>query len=127
MQSPPPLQMRRTFLLRKVSAALLLIAVSTGCATQTPRAAPSSLGCMQAVTHSLPMELSDEQKHCVAAGMIARRCSRVEAAMAGIGKELKDVVTVGDASWADLRSDRKGMRCAREALNEDSLVSCCVS
>ena len=108
-------------------ATLLLVVMTAACATQGPRAAPSSLGCMQAATHSLPTELNDEQKHCVASGLIARRCSLTEAAMAGAGKELKDAFTAGDASWADWRSDRKGMRCARYARDETSLLSCCAS
>lgn len=80
---------------------------------------------MRVAILSLPAEMNDAQKHCVASALIARQCSVAEAAMAGIGKELKDAVTAGDASWADWRSDRKGMRCARNAQDEESLRSCC--
>ena len=64
-------------------------------------------------------------KHCVASALIARQCSVAEAALAGMGKELKDVFTAGNSSWADWRYDRKGMRCARHAGEENSLSSCC--
>lgn len=94
------------------------------CASQPSRPAVSSYSCMAAVRDALPAGLSDRAAHCQAAGGIAQRCSVVEARMAGIGKELRDLFTGGDASWADWRSDRAGIRCATHGA-ADSLAECC--
>ena len=45
--------------------------------------------------------------------------------MAGIGKELRDLFTGGDAEWGDLRADWKGIRCARQASDDGALNACC--
>jgi hypothetical protein len=71
--------------------------------------------------------MPDEQKHCVASGLIARHCSMSEANMAGVGKELQDLFTGGDASWADWKMDRKGMSCAHGAADDAAVVQCCAT
>lgn len=73
----------------------------------------------------LPANLSDDHAHCVASGLIARYCSVVEAHLAGIGKEFRDLFSDGDASWADWRADRRGVGCARRAADDEALAACC--
>ena len=71
-------------------------------------------------------EATDEcRQHCVAAGLIARYCSVTEAAVASIGKELRDLFTPGDASWRDLHNDRAGIHCARTAHDDEQVRECC--
>jgi hypothetical protein len=105
---------------------VLLLALG-GCASQAPRPASSSYGCMVAERDALPAGLPDEQKHCVASGLIARHCSVSEANMAGLGKELQDLFSSGDASWADWKMDRKGVGCAQNAPDDATVVQCCAA
>jgi hypothetical protein len=105
---------------------LLMIALG-GCASQAPRPASSSYGCMVAERDALPAGLPDEQKHCVVSGLIARHCSVSEANMAGLGKELQDLFSSGDASWADWKMDRKGMECAHNAPDDAAVMQCCAT
>jgi hypothetical protein len=70
---------------------------------------------------------SDKQTHCLAAGLIARYCSRSEAYMAGAGKELRDLLGGGDAEWADWRADRAGIACAKIAADDSAIAVCCHS
>ena len=108
--------------LRLMPVSLVLLALAMcGCAAQAERPAASSYGCMVAERDSLPADMPDEQKHCVASGLIARHCSISEANMAGLGKELQDLFTGGDASWADWKMDRKGMSCARDAADDEAV------
>lgn len=58
--------------------------------------------------------------------MIARYCSKTEATLASIGKEVRDLFGPGDADWADLRADRAGLRCAGEA-GDDAVAQCCLA
>jgi hypothetical protein len=103
--------------------------VLTGCSTLSgeQRAAVSTLGCAHAVVDSkVPAARSDKIMHCMAAGMIARYCSVSESYLASVGKEVKDLFTPGgDAEWADLRADRKGIGCARSASGDAELATCC--
>ena len=92
------------------------------------RAANSSFGCMQRVRDDkLPVGINDEMKHCLAAALIARYCSRTEAWMASVGKEIEDVFGPGDAEWADIQADRSGVTCARAASSDEDLRQCCES
>ena len=70
--------------------------------------------------------VTDEQAHCLAAGTIARYCSIPEAYLAGIGKEILDLLTRGDAQWSDWRADRGGIACARVAQDDADLALCCM-
>ena len=106
-----------------VSAAALI--VLTSCATNPQRAAPSSYGCMVAVRDTLPKGTSDKRAHCLAAGGIAERCSVIEADLAGLGKELRDVFGHGDPSWADWEADRAGIRCQKAGQGDGKLAACC--
>ena len=111
--------------------ALLTAAVQAGClplAGREARAAHASVNCMQAtLDQRLPDELPNDMAHCMAAGLIARYCSRSEAWMASVGKEAKDAVSGGDAEWRDLTADRVGMKCAREVSTDEALKACCES
>jgi hypothetical protein len=80
---------------------------------------------MQAVRDALPQGLPDKRAHCLAAGGIAQQCSVMEADIAGIGKEIRDVFSRGDASWGDWRADRAGIRCARKPGVDGQLAACC--
>ena len=90
------------------------------------RAAHSSLGCMRAAIAPIDLEgRPDREQHCVAAGLIAHRCSVTEAWLASYGKELRDLFGPGDAEWRDVRSDRRGIECAQSATSASDLVACC--
>jgi hypothetical protein len=81
---------------------------------------------MQTVVHAnVPLDLPDKNQHCLAAGFIARYCSRTEARIAGVGKEVADLFTGGDAQWSDIQADWKGIRCARDAHDDRELSECC--
>jgi hypothetical protein len=70
----------------------------------------------------------DYEAHCIAAGLIARRCSVGEAWLASYGKEVRDLLGRGDAEWRDIESDRRGVQCARSATGRDGqerLIECC--
>ena len=109
-----------------IAAACLVLCACLPLAGRENRAAQSSLGCMQRVREEkLPVGLNDEMKHCVAAGLVARYCSRSEAWMASIGKEVEDVFGPGDAEWRDLVADRHGRTCARAASSDAELRQCC--
>lgn len=102
--------------------------LATGCAplpTHEPRAGKSSLGCMQSAIAGRNLEsMRDVEAHCIAAGLIALRCSVTESWLAGVGKELRDLLGPGDAEFKDLRSDAHGVACAR-ATGKDGLDACC--
>ncbi|HEX2493375.1 MAG TPA: hypothetical protein VHK24_06330 [Steroidobacter sp.] len=70
--------------------------------------------------------LPDEQAHCMAAALIARRCSVSEAALASVSKEIRDAFGSGDAEWRDLRADRRGIRCAQAGAADQQLSACCI-
>ena len=95
------------------------------CATPPDRPAVSSYGCMVVVRDSLPPQPYDKRAHCLTAGRIAQRCSVFEADLAGLGKEVSDMFTHGDPSWADWRADRAGIRCAQHGRDPQALAQCC--
>lgn len=108
----------------RIALVASLLVLLAACASRPTRPAISSYSCMTAVRDALPAGLTDRAAHCQAAGSIAQRCSVIEARLAGIGKEVRDLFTGGDASWNDWRSDRAGIRCAAHA-NGRSLAECC--
>jgi hypothetical protein len=109
-----------------VACGLLLGACAT--APGVTRQAPSSLGCMQAVVRDrLPQPLPDKQEHCLAAGLIARFCSRPEAYLAGYGKEFTDIFDGGDPEIGDIKADLMGIRCQARSQTTAQLAECCVS
>jgi hypothetical protein len=109
--------------------ALVTMANLTACASvanRPPRAARSSYECMQAVLKDkLPADLPDKHAHCLAGGLIARYCSITEAYLAGAGKEVRDLLSQGDAEWKDWRADRAGIGCARDARDDAEVAACC--
>lgn len=109
------------------SGALVLAALFLGgCVAAAGRPSRSTLGCAQAVlTVRVPQGLADKLAHCMAAAMIARHCSRPEAALVSIGKEFKDLFSAGDADWADLQADREGLRCAKDPGDDMAVGECC--
>jgi hypothetical protein len=74
----------------------------------------------------LPANLPDKRAHCLASGLIARYCSFPEAYLAGIGKEVRDLLGPGDFERADWRADRTGMACARHAESDEAVAACCM-
>ena len=107
---------------------LTLLPLFSACASAPGVRRPqgSSLACMRAmVREHVPANLYDKQQHCLAAGFIARYCSRSEAWVASVGKEFTDAFDGGDPSWQDLKADRVGLRCERGAASDPALVSCC--
>ncbi|MCJ7453192.1 MAG: hypothetical protein MUO39_12060 [Steroidobacteraceae bacterium] len=102
-----------------------LLLVLAGCTSTSQRAAPSTVGCAEAVVATLPAGLTDPEKHCVASASIVQRCSRLEAWLAGWGKEVQDAFGDGDASWDDLAANRIGRRCASTGDGTDALIECC--
>lgn len=115
----------------RATLACSLLVLAGGCATApgVARLHESSLGCMRAVVATkLPPHLSDKHAHCLAAGFIARYCSRPEAYVASWGKELRDLVDGSDDfEWADLEADRLGIACERGADSDQALEQCCVA
>lgn len=109
-----------------LAAALLCLSACTPLAVDAGRAGKSSLGCMRAslVDHDLTRR-PDYEAHCIAAGLIARRCSVGEAWLASYGKEIRDLLGRGDAEWRDIQSDRRGIQCARTATDEAGFLQCC--
>jgi hypothetical protein len=109
--------------------ALVAMANLTACAgiaNRPPRVAHSSYGCMAAVLQEkLPHNLPDKRAHCLAGGLIARYCSVTEAYLAGAGKEVRDLLSRGDAQWQDWRADRTGIECARESQDDAAIAACC--
>jgi hypothetical protein len=108
----------------RVIAACLLLCLA-GCASTPQRPADSTVDCAEAVVATLPAGLTDREKHCVASAGIARRCSQFEAWLAGWGKETRDALGRGDASWDDLVADRAGRRCADTHEDTDAQIECC--
>jgi hypothetical protein len=105
-----------------------MLAGLAGCSTASgvQRLEPSSLECMRAVVREkLPPHIPDKQAHCLAAGFIARYCSRPEAYIAGVGKEFTDLFDGGDAEWGDLVADRIGIVCEGDATSDEALARCC--
>jgi len=100
-----------------------LLAMISACTSVDIRPEPSTLGCGQAVVRQVPEELDDKQRHCVAAALIARQCSPLEATLLALAKEARDLFGRGDAEWADWQADRTGIRCA-SALGQD-VAACC--
>jgi hypothetical protein len=95
-------------------------------ARDEPRPATSTLGCANAaIAQTGPAPSSDRLLHCMAAGSIALRCSAGEAYLLSLAKELRDLVTDGDAQWRDWQADRAGVRCARHSGSQAELRSCC--
>lgn len=114
--------------LRQVLLACLFASALTACVPLGggQRLARSSLSCARAaVNSSVPEGIPDKRAHCLATASIARNCSVTEAYGAGVGKELKDLFSAGDAEWGDLRADAAGVRCARAATGEIDLQACC--
>lgn len=110
---------------------LAVLALDAGCATApgVARLEPSSLGCMRSVVATkIPPHISDKHAHCLAAGFIARYCSRPEAYTASWGKEFTDLFNGSDDfEWADLKADRLGIRCERTSDSDSALDRCCVA
>jgi len=80
------------------------------------------------VAEKLPAHLTDKHAHCLAAGFIARYCSRPEAYVASVGKEVSDLFNGShDFEWADLKADRLGIGCERSAGSDAALERCCVA
>lgn len=117
--------------LTSIVAALLLpvtLAACAGIPGRPARPAPSSYGCMRAVLEEkVPAGAPDKRTHCLASGLIARYCSVSEAYLAGLGKELRDLVGAGDAEWGDWRADRAGVGCARAVADDAELAECCAA
>jgi hypothetical protein len=109
-----------------LAAVVLCLPACAPLAVHEGRAEKSSLGCMRASLAGRDLtRRPDSEAHCVAAGLIARRCSVGEAWLASYGKEIRDLLGRGDAEWRDLQSDRRGIGCARTATDEAGLLSCC--
>ncbi len=110
---------------------LALLTLAGGCATApgVARLDHSSLGCMRSVVATkIPPHISDKHAHCLAAGFIARYCSRSEAYAASWGKEFSDLFNgSNDFEWADLKADRLGIRCERASGSDRALEACCVA
>lgn len=120
---------RVPYALYKVSHTGIVCVVAmlcAGCAPVATRPEPSTLGCATAIVRErIPAGLVDKQQHCLAAGLIARHCSRTEAWLAAAGKEIRDLLGPGDAEWADWRADREGLRCAASGATDAQIMACC--
>jgi len=115
--------------LRALAVPALLALAGCTTAPGVQRLAPGSLDCMRAVVaHKLPRSIPDKHAHCLAAGFIARYCSRPEAYEASVGKEVGDLFNgSGDFEIADLKADRIGIGCEAHAGSDQALESCCLT
>lgn len=105
---------------------LLLAALLAACASVPDRPATSSVGCARAtLAQYLPAGVTDKRAHCIAGGLIARYCSPTEARLAGLGKEVRDAFSSGDAAWSDWLATRAGVRCAVESDGDVAAISAC--
>jgi hypothetical protein len=112
--------------LAALAAAVLCLSGCAPLAVDAGRAGTSSLGCMRASLANRDLtRRPDYEAHCIAAGLIARRCSVGEAWLASYGKEIRDLLGRGNAEWRDVQSDRRGIDCARTATDEAQLMHCC--
>lgn len=59
------------------------------------------------------MPISDKAMHCTLSCHLAIRCSAIESWSFGRFKEFWDIFGEGNAEWADLRADDKGLEIAR--------------
>ncbi len=96
-------------------ALLLAAVVSGGCASLSPTAC--ARGAIEPVDFA---GMYDKQAHCIASGLITRRCGARYARLAGTGKEWLDAVGGGDASRQDLRANADGRACALQAATAES-------
>jgi len=107
---------------------MLAAAVVSGCVAIPDRPARSTLGCAEvAVQRDLRAGLPDKLEHCIAGGLIARYCSRTEARLAGVGKEIRDAFTGGDVELADIEATFAGVRCARDVHDVTAIEQCCAT
>ncbi len=110
---------------------VIAVLALTACATApgVQRLSPGSVDCMRAVVaQKVPRNIPDKHAHCLAAGLIVRYCSRPEAYLASVGKEMLDLVDLsGDFEIADLKADRLGIGCATHATSDAGLDACCVT
>lgn len=58
----------------------------------------------------LPVKSSDKFKHCALSCQLALRCSAIDTMELGILKEIWDLVSPGNAEWADLEADALGIK-----------------
>ena len=90
-----------------------------GIANRPPRAARSSYECMQAVLKEmLPPDLPDKRAHCLAGGLISRYCSITDAYLAAAGKEVRDLLSQGDAEWLISVAYTEGRRNRISAISQ---------
>lgn len=105
---------------------LVAVIALCACVPMPERPAISTLGCAQAVvSNKVPQGLADKPTHCIATALVARYCSRTEARLVSVGKEVKDLFSAGDAEWADLQADRLGLQCAEKADDDAGVGECC--
>jgi len=108
---------------------ILLLLSLTACRSLEPRPAASSYSCMRAVRDQVVQRLGqntlDKRLHCAVSAHIARQCSVSEAYLAGMGKEVSDLFTGGDAEWADWQADRAGVSCGKANADEQGIAGCC--
>ena len=110
---------------RTAGAAGVALCVAS-CAVAPDRPATPTVDCAEAaLERDLHAELRDKQAHCAAGGLIARYCSPAEARLAGLAKELRDVFSAGDPSWADWQATRAGVRCAASSSDVATILACC--
>jgi hypothetical protein len=104
-----------------------MVCLVTACTANPERAARSSVGCVRTVIEQrLPPQPNDKLSHCVAGALIAEYCSPTEARLAGVAKEMRDVLTGGDVESADVRATLAGVDCARTASGDiRGIEDCC--
>ena len=107
-------------------------------ATSVKTGDKSMMGCINRVVSQrskFPPKTNDKYKHCVVSCYISDECGHFAAALAGIGKEVKDMFGPGNAEWADWKADVSGMDCSKNkqkggdecpgGKENNSCESCC--
>jgi RHS repeat-associated protein len=91
----------------------------------------TAIQCMNRIAKKYEnMNVSDKYKHCMSAGEIYSECGPLSSYIASFGKEFKDLLGPGDASFKDLAADFDGIGCAKESGEDKcgkplTLDECC--
>ncbi|KAA0256407.1 MAG: RHS repeat protein [Acidobacteria bacterium] len=98
------------------------------------RVAACAYAVAQTLQYSFPPGTSDKYKHCAISGLMVTICGPAlnaggtavgVAAFLGIAKEVKDLLGPGNAEFADLLADYRGLKCGLESLRGSRPVDVC--
>jgi len=68
---------------------------------------------------------NDKLKHCSLSCMIAKRCLSAETSLLGLLKEFSDLFTDGNAEWADIKANYRGIKISRKVQTVSECIDQC--